>query len=112
MPEFLKQYWLFGAGPVSIATEGVLDSAPYVILHSGGVVAFIVIAYYYIFHLVKSVQKRDMLTFMLITFILITGTGFQTWIASDASTWVLMSIFMLTECRLRQTPLTGAKEKE
>lgn len=112
MPEFLKQYWLFGVGPVSIATEGVLDSAPYVILHSGGVVALIAIAYYYVFHLVKSVQKRDMLTFMAITFILITGTGFQTWIASDASTWVLMSIFMLTECRLCQTPLAGAKEKE
>ncbi|MDD3228845.1 MAG: hypothetical protein PHE09_06455 [Oscillospiraceae bacterium] len=112
MPEFLKKFWLFGVGPVSLLNEGVLDSAPYVILHSGGVVALIAIAYYYIFHLIKSLQKRDMLTFMLITFILITGTGFQTWIASDASTWVLMSIFMLAAFNSNQVPAKAPNEKE
>jgi hypothetical protein len=89
MPEFFKTFWLLGVGPSSIRGEVVMDSAPYVILHNGGIMVLIPIVFFYFKNLIKQFQKKELQNFFLFLTIVITGFGFQTWIAAETTTWVL-----------------------
>lgn len=95
MPDFLKLYWLMGVGPVSLKDEAIIDSALYVILHNGGVLALVPVLAFYLRYLAEFFLARKQQFFMLTAVIIITGSGFQTWIVSDASAWVLFILLYL-----------------
>jgi len=93
MPDFLKSYWLMGVGPASLDMEAIIDSAFYVILHNGGIIALCAVLFFYIWNLWYTFSNKMFVCFMLLIVILITGVGFPSWFASPLSTWTLGYIF-------------------
>jgi hypothetical protein len=94
MPEFLKKHWMIGVGPSSIAEERAIDSAFVNILHNGGILALLITVSFY-FGLFRACwRKRQLLLISLSSMIILFGFGFQTWIGSSHSTFVLIYILM------------------
>lgn len=92
MPSFLKEYWFLGAGPVSITDEAIMDSALYVILHGGGVLLFVIVVAYYAKMLFLTYKYKDKESFTLLLMVLLFGAGFNTWISSEISMWIIYFI--------------------
>lgn len=86
----IKDYWLLGVGPTSIANEPVMDNSYIVIFHNGGIIALISIIGFYCMLFIKSKQRKDLL--LLTVAILATGMGFPTMFISDISFWVMTVI--------------------
>lgn len=95
MYDFLQTYWLMGAGPASLQGEAIMDSAFFVILHNGGVISLLIVLYYYFEYLLYFFKKHQELFVGLLCVMLVTGFGFQTWVASDSTMWVLVNLFFV-----------------
>ena len=113
MPEFLKQYWLMGVGPVSLNDERIIDSAFYVILHNGGIIALIPVVAFYLRYLAEGWRRRDQFTFLIMTSILMTGVGFQTWVLADPCVWPLayLALSANADVRVRAGAAAGCRQR-
>lgn len=94
MPEFLETYWFMGIGPSSAFGENAIDSAFYIILHHGGVVALIPVLLFFAWMLMLAWKKRDVISFGFIFCMIITAFGFQTLICQDITIWALAFVFV------------------
>lgn len=95
MPSFIKDYWLMGVGPSSIAGEQAIDSALYAIIHHGGFTVLIPVIIYYVNLIYYGWKTRNALSFIFAFLIFISGVGFQTWLCQDITVWSLSLVFIL-----------------
>ena len=102
MPEFIKEYWLMGVGPASIASEAIIDSAFYVLIHNGGVIALTAVIFFYIYHIRYIFKYKMYSSLMLIIVILISGMGFPSWYSSSISIWILGYVFFVETNKRRE----------
>lgn len=105
MPEFIKHYWLLGVGPASIQGELAIDSAFYIIIHHGGIIALLVVLVFYFRLLRYCWNNKLFLSYMLVICILITGFGFQTWLCEDINVWLMAYLFLITNRNNRGYPV-------
>ena len=88
--EIIKEHWLVGVGPTSIASEPIMDNSYIVILHNGGICALIAIMIFYFKLMIKTKRRAEL--FLLIIGVLATGMGFPTVFVADISFWVITVI--------------------
>lgn len=93
MYSIIKNNLLFGVGPNSIMGEEVLDSAPLVLLHNGGIVCLLAYLILFLWLLVQtSKYKQETLKYFL-AIIFISGFALPTWIFHAAT--ISVTIFIL-----------------
>lgn len=103
MPEFLKDYWFLGAGPVSLTDEAIMDSAIFVLLHGGGIVVFAIVFIYYIKILIHLFAQKELYGFTLLSIVFVLGSGFNTWISSEISMWVIFLVLYVLLIKEKDT---------
>ena len=106
MPSFLEKYWLLGVGPSSIAGERAIDSAFANLLHDGGVTGLLLIVGFYAVLLKKSIRNKTSL--VLIALLFVTGFGFQTWISSRVTLFVMIYLLMSLDLKTKPIALPRA----
>lgn len=88
MPEFISRYWFMGVGPASINGEFTGDSAVYELMHNGGALVLIPVIGFYINLALVTLKRKQLRMFCLISALLITGIGFNTWIGDQNCLWM------------------------
>ncbi len=78
--EIIKENFLIGVGPNSIKGEAVLDSAPVVIAHNGGVIGLILVTILLLYLLVKIFKTKQNELLLLWAVVLVSGFALPTWI--------------------------------
>ena len=94
LPEFMKEYWLMGVGPSSVAGERAIDSAIANTLHNGGIIALVAILVFYIRLLIACWNRKMQIAFSMALLLVLFGLGFQTWIGASSTTFILIYVFM------------------
>lgn len=87
----IKQNILFGVGCSPLLDERVMDNAPLIILHNGGLFCLLIVLLFY-FRLV-IINRNHFNHIGVILIILATGMGFETW-TSEISAFLLLAILM------------------
>lgn len=101
MYSIIENHLIIGVGPNAISGEEVLDSAPLVILHNGGILALVLFLILFVSLLRKSLKyKQEDLIYML-TIIFISGFAIPTWIFHAAS--LSVTVYVLLKTNLLKT---------
>lgn len=80
---------ILGVGASSINDEPVMDNAALMIMHNGGLVALCIVIGWYMYSIYRNRNVHGYMSLLII--ILITGMGFQTWVA-PISAWLIFGL--------------------
>lgn len=91
----IRQNLLIGVGPNPVGAETVVDSAPLVIIHNGGLLALSLILAMYIVLLSKSIQIKNDVLVCFLFIIILSGLALPTWIFHQATFMMLVYIIII-----------------
>jgi hypothetical protein len=96
--DLIKKNLIVGVGPVSVQGEQILDSAPIVILHNGGILALVTVLWYYFKSIIISIKYKYTTILYLLVVILASGFGLPIWVFHNASIGVIIYCCLSITC--------------
>lgn len=105
MYSIIKNHLLFGVGPNSIMGEEVLDSAPLVLLHNGGIVCLLLYLSLFLWLFVQTLKYKQETLIYFLAIIFVSGFALPTWIFHAATITVTMYILLMINSIRSERPL-------
>lgn len=78
--ELIREYPIFGVGPIALRGEFLGDSAPVALLHDCGVVGLLICVGFYFKSIVASFITANRESFMFLSIIFVTGLSMTVWL--------------------------------
>ncbi len=107
---FFRQHPIFGVGPVAVGEEFIGDSQIIMALHHGGIIGTLGYLIFYVTAFIKTIQKRNLMGFLLIAAIFISCAATVTLDYRQTMPFVAMLILIVTGSDHEFGPVPG-KEK-